>query len=73
LEAIVERVRRDEARFEWALEAGPVTSSAEAPGSWPYGNSPPALSSRQILWRMLVGTAILLSLPWWGVMKARSA
>jgi hypothetical protein len=74
LEAIVEHVRRGEPRFEWALEAGPVTSSAaQEAGLWPYDNSPPALSSRQVLLRMILGSIILLlSFPWWGE-EARSA
>lgn len=75
LDAIAEHVRRDGPRFEWVLEAGPTSSGGEASGSRPWGGSPPVLTARQILLRMVGGTVVLLLLsPWWaaGTKETRS-
>jgi len=66
LKAIAEHVRGEERQFEWMLEAGPLTSGSEAPGTRPWGGSPPAITARQLLLRIGAGTALLLlTAPWW--------
>jgi len=64
LDALADRVRRDEPSFEWLLEAPPA--SVREPGLEPSGYYIPVLTSRQLLWRMAGGAIILvLASPWW--------
>ncbi|HLY38136.1 MAG TPA: hypothetical protein VKU61_08875 [Candidatus Binatia bacterium] len=64
LDALAERVRRDEPSFQWLLEAPP--ESVREPGLEPNGYYLPVLTSRQLLRRMVGGAVILvLASPWW--------
>lgn len=65
LDAIAARVRDEERRFEWLLEAGPV-AEGDASHARSWGGSPPAITARQLLLRVGAATVLLLlSSPWW--------
>jgi len=57
LDALAQRVRRDEPSFQWLLEAPP--ESVREPGLESNGYYLPVLTSRELLWRTVGGAVIL--------------